>query len=182
MLSSSSEIGSTLPNMVLADQRIRNLAVRLPVRDGHVLVQEFGGAEGEAPFVRAIGGGIEFGERAVEALRSEYLEELGVAVTGETLITVTENIFSFLGKAGHEIVHIFAVESAELEAWPLDTRVKVIDDDSIVAWHRVHTLGGDGLPLYPEGALDAARTLLADATEPAEAPLSGFVQPTGEPR
>lgn len=145
--------------MEQADTRIRNLAVGVPVRDGHVLVQEFGGSEGERPFVRAIGGGIEFGERAVEALRREYLEELGLVVTAAELLGVTENIFSFLGRAGHEIVHIFAVECAGLETWPLEARVRVIDDESTVAWHRLDTLGGDGLPLYPDGALDAARSL-----------------------
>jgi len=142
-----------------ADPRIRNLAVGLPVRDGHVLVQEFGGAEGEPPFVRAIGGGIEFGERAADALRREFREELGVEVTGERLLAVTENIFTFLGVPGHEIVHIFAVECADLEAWPLDARIKVIDDQSIVAWHRLDALGGEGVPFYPDGALDAARAL-----------------------
>ncbi|MHA6511713.1 NUDIX domain-containing protein [Tessaracoccus sp. Z1128] len=142
-----------------ADQRIRNLAVGLPVRDGCVLVQEFDGSQGERPFVRAIGGGIEFGERAADALRREFLEELGVVVTGESLLTVTENIFSFLGRAGHEVVHIFAVECPGLEAWPLDARVKVIDDESVVAWHRLDALGEAGLPFYPDGALDAARSL-----------------------
>ncbi|MBB1513881.1 NUDIX domain-containing protein [Tessaracoccus sp. MC1627] len=146
--------------MEQADLRIRNLAVGLPVRDGHVLVQEFGGADGEPPFVRAIGGGIEFGERADEALLREFLEELGVAVTAAELLAVTENIFTFLGRAGHEIVHIFSVECPALEAWPLDTRVKVIDDVSIVAWHRLDTLGGEGLPFYPDGALDAARSVV----------------------
>ena len=148
-----------------ADQRIRNLAVGLHVRDGHVLVQEFAGTREEPPFVRAIGGGIEFGERAAEALRREYLEELGVAVTGLRLLSVTENLFTFLGKAGHEIVHIFAVDCEELDAWPLDTRVRVIDDDSMVAWHRVDALGGDGPPLYPDGALDVARALVDAATQ-----------------
>ena len=146
--------------MEQADLRIRNLAVGLPVRDGHVLVQEFGGADGEPPFVRAIGGGIEFGERADEALLREFLEELGVAVTAAELLAVTENIFTFLGRAGHEIVHIFSVECSALEAWPLDARVKVMDDESVVAWHRLDTLGGEGLPFYPDGALDAARSVV----------------------
>ena len=76
MLSRATRIRSTLPTMGPADQRIRNLAVGLHVRDGHVLVQEFAGTREEPPFVRAIGGGIEFGERAAEALR-EDLESRG---------------------------------------------------------------------------------------------------------
>ena len=109
--------------------------------------------------MRAIGGGIEFGERAIEALLREFLEELGVAVKAEELLGVTENIFTFLGRAGHEIVHIFAVECADLQTWRFDARVKVIDDESIVAWHPLDALGGDGLPFYPDGALDAARSV-----------------------
>ena len=148
------------PTMGQADPRIRNLAVGLPVRDGHVLVQEFGGAEGEPSFVRAIGGGIEFGERAADALRREFREELGVEVTSERLLAVTENIFTFLGVPGHEIVHIFAVECPALAVWSLDDRVGVNDDPSTVAWHRLDALGDEGLPFYPQGALEAARSML----------------------
>ncbi|MHA6524899.1 NUDIX hydrolase [Tessaracoccus sp. G1721] len=146
-----------------ADPRIRNLAVGIPLRDGHVLVQEFGGAEDERPFVRAIGGGIEFGERAADALRREFMEELGLVVTRAELLAVSENFFTFMGSEGHEIVHVFAVECPALEVWSLDARVAVNDDPSTVAWHRLDTLGDDGLPFYPEGAFEAARSLLARA-------------------
>ncbi|WP_415096102.1 NUDIX domain-containing protein [Micropruina sp.] len=64
--------------------RIRNIAVGLVVRDGRVLAEEHAVVPGHHRFARAIGGGIEFGERAEQALRREFREELGVELTSRT--------------------------------------------------------------------------------------------------
>lgn len=55
---------------------IRNIAVGLPVKDGHVLLSEgFDRVRGLA-IHRAVGGGIEFGERAEAALRRDFAGSL----------------------------------------------------------------------------------------------------------
>ena len=87
--------------------RIRNIAVGLVVRDGWVLAEEHAVIPCHHRFVRAIGGGIEFGERAEEALRREFRAELGVELCGAELLAVTENLFQLAGAPGHEIVHVF---------------------------------------------------------------------------
>jgi len=56
---------------------IRNLAVGLPVRNGCVLGSDGSDSSTGEVFHRATGGGIEFGETAEEALRREFVEELG---------------------------------------------------------------------------------------------------------
>lgn len=127
---------------------IRNIAVGLPTRDGHILV-----LDGEDPvkgevFHRAIGGGIEFGETAEAALRREFMEELGVSLGTVRLLGVIENIFEYEGNPGHEISHVFAVDSEEIDAIPLDAQLKVLDEGSPIGWVPID----DGWPLYPEGA------------------------------
>jgi 8-oxo-dGTP pyrophosphatase MutT (NUDIX family) len=47
--------------------------------------------------VRPIGGAIEFGERAANALQREFMEELGEVITAPKLITVIESLFEHHG-------------------------------------------------------------------------------------
>jgi ADP-ribose pyrophosphatase YjhB (NUDIX family) len=140
-------------------ERIRNIAVGLIVRDGHVLAEESPATETHGAFLRAIGGGIEFGERAAEALRREFQEELAVEVQDGGLLAVTENLFTLDGRRGHEVVHVFALRSDELERMPLDERRGNLDSRSTAGWWPLDELGEGKLPLYPEGILELARGL-----------------------
>ncbi|HEY4453333.1 MAG TPA: NUDIX domain-containing protein [Pseudonocardiaceae bacterium] len=134
---------------------IRNIAVGLPVRAGHVLVIDgIDRVKGEV-FHRAIGGGIEFGETAEAALRREFVEELGVALDAVELLDVIENIFEYEGTPGHEIAHVFAVDSADIDAIPLDARLTVLDEGSPVRWVPINT----SRPIYPTGVAGILETL-----------------------
>lgn len=62
---------------------------------------------------RPLGGSIEFGERAADALRREFAEEVGLLITEPTLLTVIENLYSHHGAAGHEIVFVFEAKLAD---------------------------------------------------------------------
>jgi 8-oxo-dGTP pyrophosphatase MutT (NUDIX family) len=130
---------------------IRNIAVGLPVRAGHVLVIDgIDRVKGEL-FHRAIGGGIEFGETAEAALRREFIEELGVTLEHVELLDVIENIFEYEGAPGHEIAHVFAVDSADIDAIPLDAQLRVLDEGSPVHWVPITETSR---PFYPTGILD----------------------------
>lgn len=138
---------------------IRNLSVGLPIRAGHLLaIDGMDKVKGEA-FHRAIGGGIEFGETAEAALRREFTEELGVTLGAVQLLDVVENIFEYEGSPGHEIVHVFAVEAAEIDAIPLDAKLEVLDEGSPVRWVR---LSETERPCYPAGISQVLDTLLRD--------------------
>lgn len=130
---------------------IRNIAVGLPVRDGHVLVLHGRDAVKDQAFFRAIGGGIEFGETAEAAVRREFVEELGVALERVHLLGVIENIFDYEGEPGHEIAHVFGVASVHLDALPLDARLHILDEGSPVEWIPISALDR---PLYPDGVLE----------------------------
>ena len=127
---------------------IRNISVGLPIRDGHILVLDGADSATGDLFHRAIGGGIDFGETAEAALRREFVEELGVSLGEVTLNDVVENIFEYEGIPGHEIAHIFRVESAEIDAIPLDATLHVLDEGSPVRWVSVRQTDR---PFYPAG-------------------------------
>lgn len=134
-------------------ETIRNIAVGLPVRDGHVLLSEGFDRVRQLRFHRAVGGGIEFGELAVDALHREFREELDVAIDSAEPFGVLENRFAFEGNPGHEIVHVFAVHSAALDAVPLDAELVVLDEGSPVRWVPLDT----DVPVFPPGVLDLLR-------------------------
>ncbi len=147
---------------LVAPARIRAISVAVVVRDGHVLAEEYPGRAGEAAFLRAPGGGIEFGETAEAAMRRELREALGAETAGMRLLAVTENIFDDGRKRGHEIAHVFAVRSPELDALALDQRQGVLDADTTVGWYRVDELRSGATAFYPTGILDLVVAAAAD--------------------
>lgn len=145
-----------------APRRMRTIAVALLIRDGWVLAEEYPGhgtpGDGfSGPFLRAPGGGVEFGERAEAAIHREVREELGVRIDSAELLGVVENIFDAYGRAGHEIAFVYRIRSAALEELPRSKTLPVLDSDTRVGWYEIATLGERHLPFYPEGCLDLAR-------------------------
>jgi 8-oxo-dGTP pyrophosphatase MutT (NUDIX family) len=133
---------------------IRNIAVGLPVKHGHVLALFGTDSSRGLDFLRAIGGGIEFGERAEEALHREFLEELGVTLQTVELLGVRDNIFTYEGVPGHEIAHIYAVTSSALDDVPLDAELHVLDQGSPVRWVPISEVREGLRPLFPDGATE----------------------------
>lgn len=140
---------------------IRNISVGLPVKEGHVLALEGRDEHKEQDFLRAIGGGIEFGERAVEALHREFMEELGVVVEAAQVLGVFDNLFTYEGEEFHEIAHVFAVQSAALDAVPLDAELHVLDEGSPVRWVPIIDIREGRRLLYPAGAPESLFSLPA---------------------
>ena len=136
--------------------RVRVIAVGILIKDGWVLAEEYAGGEEGGPFLRAPGGGVEFGEPAADAIRREFAEELGVTLDEARLLGVTENIFDAHGKRGHEIVYAYGIRCAALEALAREARLPVQDSDTTVGWYEIATLAQRGLPYYPAGCLDLA--------------------------
>ncbi|CAH0261811.1 Nucleoside triphosphatase NudI [Microbacterium oxydans] len=133
---------------------IRNIAVGLPIKDGHVLALSGTDRARDLEFLRAIGGGIEFGELAVDALRREFVEELGVELEAVELLGIRENIFTYEGEPGHEIAHIYAVNSLALDAVALDAELHVLDEGSPVRWVRISDIIDGRQVLFPDGATE----------------------------
>lgn len=95
---------------------IRVLAVALCAADGRVLVERGIERSTGRQFFRAIGGAIEFGERAADALVREWREELALTLTDVRVLGTHENHFTYEGTAGREIVLVHTARI--VEPWP----------------------------------------------------------------
>lgn len=105
-------------------------------------------------FYRPLGGEIDFGERAEDAARREIREELGAEVDALWLLGVFENIFTYLGKPGHELVWLFEGRLQDRSLYERDTLTA--DEGGIqfpVEWVPISNLRDGQVPLYPDGLL-----------------------------
>ncbi len=101
-------------------------------------------------FARLLGGGVEFGEKALEALQREFKEELGATLKNEKLLSVIENIFEFNGEAGHEITFLYSAEIVEKEFFESD-KFKILDSEKekYAEWVNIEEIK-NGLIVYPK--------------------------------
>lgn len=58
-------------------------------------------------FYRPLGGGVDFGEQSADAVVREFQEELGEELAGVAYLDTLENIFTYKGQPGHEIVLLY---------------------------------------------------------------------------
>ncbi len=132
--------------------RIRVTALGLMKRpDGRLLVERgIDTAKGEA-FYRALGGGVEFGESASEAVQREFMEELGLPVTVGKLRRVIENIFTYEGREGHEIVFVYDVAPQDSGFYAVDKPSRVDIAADTVCWRFIDEIMQENCPLYPRG-------------------------------
>ena len=61
-------------------------------------------------FYRLIGGHIDFGESASDALKREFKEEIDEEIQIVKKLDVFENIFTYKGKSQHEFVSLFEIK------------------------------------------------------------------------
>ena len=86
---------------------IRVLALGL-IRDGErIFISEGYDPVKQQTFYRAMGGGVEFGETSLEALGREFQEEVQAELKNIRYLGCLENIFTFNGKSGHEIIQLY---------------------------------------------------------------------------
>lgn len=134
--------------------RIRPIAIVVFRReDGAVLVAPGYDEVKRQRFYRPLGGEIDFGERTEDAARREIREEIGAEIDGLTLLGVSENIFTYRGEPGHELVWTFEARFAD----PSFYAREVIDCDEYgskfeARWVPLAAFTPE-TPLYPDGLL-----------------------------
>jgi 8-oxo-dGTP pyrophosphatase MutT (NUDIX family) len=133
---------------------IRPIAICLFRHNGRILAAEGYDALKREVFYRPLGGTIEFGERSQETIVRELKEEIGAEVKGLHYLATLENIFTYQGQMGHEIVLVYdgafvdehLYERPEIDGYELD------DGSTIKAvWIELASRGPDSPPIYPDG-------------------------------
>lgn len=71
-------------------------------------------------FYRALGGGVEFGEKSYDALKREFQEELDAELTNIRYLTCLESLFSFNGQPGHEVIQLYQCDFADPKFYTIE--------------------------------------------------------------
>ena len=106
-------------------ESIRPLVVAVIKKEDKILVMPGYDKVKNEHFYRLPGGGIEFGETSEDALKREFREEIGAEIKIIKQIGISENIFTYEGKKGHEIV--IAYEAELEEEYMLKSKIPMIE-------------------------------------------------------
>jgi 8-oxo-dGTP pyrophosphatase MutT (NUDIX family) len=140
---------------VMRDRRIRPIAICLFHRGGRILVFEGHDPVKGETFYRPLGGGIEFGERGEETIAREIREEVGAEVANLRFLGPIENIFTFMGEPGHEIVLVYDGDLANPALYEREALDLVEEDGTHFkgVWKSPGEFS-EVAPLYPAGLLE----------------------------
>jgi ADP-ribose pyrophosphatase YjhB (NUDIX family) len=133
--------------------RVSALAVIRHPDTGALFVNEFQDPTDGVTFHRPCGGGVEWGELAAVAVAREFAEEFGIDVVVGRRIGVIENVFTYAGRPGHEVLFLFEARFADPAAYRVDRR-ECLDVPGEYALWRDPELTHEQVPLYPEGLAD----------------------------
>jgi len=140
---------------VRTNQSIRSVALCVFRRGDSVLVFEAWDAVKQHGFRRFPGGGIEFGESAETAIRREMREELGTELVDVRRLGILENLFTYEGQPGHEVVFVFEAAFEDPLRYDSLDEFRLADDGGWVdcSWVPITELDDPAAPLVPEGTL-----------------------------
>lgn len=137
--------------------KIRPLAICVFQHNGRILVAEGYDSVKKQTFYRPLGGKIEFGERGIDTVIRELHEEIKAEVTDLRYLGTLENIFTYEGQSGHEIVLVYDGRFVD-ESIYTRASVEGAEDDELLFtayWKSLNYFRGKkALPLYPDGLLD----------------------------
>ncbi len=125
-------------------------------------------------FYRPMGGSIEFGETAAQCLRREFKEEAEAKVDVLRPLGTLENIFTYLGKPGHEIVLVFECRFTDERFYKIES-VACSEQPAghgpggsfTALWKPISDFHPRRAPLFPVGLLDLMGEKMPSRTTPA---------------
>ena len=128
------------------------------IRDGpRLLVRRYTAPNGDR-YYRPLGGAVEFGERAAQAVKREILEEIEAEIEQVRHLTTVENIFERDGERAHQIEFLFEAQLVDRALYAADVINGIESSGKRIeaVWLDLsEPLDG---PLYPEGLRDLLTT------------------------
>lgn len=138
--------------------KVRPLAICIFRHGDHILAAEGFDSVKDQTFYRPLGGRIEFGERGAETIARELREEIKAEVANVRYMGTLENIFSYEGKEGHEIVLVYDGQLADASLYQCEKIEGWEEDDKLLFTAYWCTLdffrAPKAPPLYPDGLLE----------------------------
>ena len=103
--------------------QIRVLALGLIKKGDRVFISQGYDPVKQKTFYRAMGGGVDFGETSLEALEREFQEEIQAKLTNISYLGCLENLFTFNGKQGHELLQVYQCDFVDAKFYELESLV-----------------------------------------------------------
>jgi ADP-ribose pyrophosphatase YjhB (NUDIX family) len=122
-----------------------------PDRTRHAVAHLEPSDENPQGYHRLVGGGVEFGETARDAVIREVREELGATLVEPEQIGVLENLFELDGAPGHEVVFVFSGRLDPPHTVPPEGGMFADNDQPMAVEWRSVSGKGEPVPLYPNG-------------------------------
>ncbi len=138
-------------------REIRPIVICLFYYNEKILVFEGYDKGKDEIFYRPLGGAIEFGEYGEQAVKREIREEIQAEVKDLKFLTIFENIFTYEGKIGHEIVLVFDGTLVDTSLYENNLIVQEDDENQTIFnayWKSLNKIKQENCPLYPEGLYD----------------------------
>jgi 8-oxo-dGTP pyrophosphatase MutT (NUDIX family) len=126
------------------------------IQDGdRIFVSEGYDPVKQETFYRALGGGVDFGETSLDALKREFQEEIQAELTNITYLGCVENLFVYDGKPGHEVIQVYRCDFAEPKFYQLESLIFYEGNSSHQAlWVKSDRFKTGELRLVPEAFLE----------------------------
>jgi 8-oxo-dGTP pyrophosphatase MutT (NUDIX family) len=140
--------------MPSSNARIRPIAICVFRHNDKILVCRATDTVKNETYYRPLGGGIEFQEFALDALKREISEELNQEIKDEKFLGVLENRFILDGVPKHEIIMVFDGSFVDESVYLQETvEIKELGWET-AEWRSISEFGPEKLILYPEGIMD----------------------------
>jgi 8-oxo-dGTP pyrophosphatase MutT (NUDIX family) len=135
--------------------KIRVITLGLIQEGSRLFVSEGYDIKRQQHFYRPLGGGVEFHETSLEALKREFQEEVQAELTQIDYLSCIENIFIYNGVPSHEIIQLYRCNFSDRKFYEIDV-IPFFEGkrQGTAIWVEIDRFTSGELMLVPEKILD----------------------------